>query len=134
MKEGAGVYHYTDGSYYEGFFHNDHKMTTGKLHLLDGTVEEQINNEKIDGSKFISEQINAKTEFVEETKEGNIAQLTNSENVKQIITESMDEKIQFSEFKSDIKTLEIGLETLSLIDQIEMMSSLNAGLLKKDCI
>ena len=46
----------------------------------------------------------------------------------------MDEKIQFSEFKSDIKTLEIGLETLSLIDQIEMMSSLNAGLLKKDCI
>ena len=109
-------------------------MTTGKLHLLDGTVEEQINNEKIDGSKFISEQINAKTEFVEETKEGNIAQLTNSENVKQIITESMDEKIQFSEFKSDIKTLEIGLETLSLIDQIEMMSSLNAGLLKKDCI
>lgn len=110
-------------------------MTVGKLHMPDGTVQEQINNEKMDGSKFISEQINAKTEkFVEETKENNIEQLTNSENVKPITTESLDEKIQFSEFKSDIKTLEIGLETLSLIDQIEMMSSLNAGLLKKDCI
>lgn len=55
-----------------------------------------------------------------------------AENDKKGI-ESIDEKVQFSEFKSDIKTLDIGLETLSLIDQIEMMNSLNSSLLNKNC-
>ncbi len=48
-------------------------------------------------------------------------------------TESVEDKMQFSEFKSDIKSLDIGLETLSLIDQIEMMTSLNSILLNKNC-
>lgn len=33
--------------------------------------------------------------------------------------------------KSEMKTLDIGLETLSLIDQIEMMNSLNSSLFNK---
>lgn len=33
--------------------------------------------------------------------------------------------------KSEVKTLDIGLETLSLIDQLEMMNSLNSALFNK---
>ena len=33
--------------------------------------------------------------------------------------------------KSEMKTLDIGLETLSLLDQIEMMNSFNSALFNK---
>lgn len=132
LKEGSGVYHYTDGSYYEGIFHNDCKEGSGKLHKPDGTIEEQFHEKSLENTKFMSEEfIKKETDIIEEIKENKPDILINSEN-KPTLTESMDDKIHFSEFKSDIKTLEIGLETLSLIDQIEMMNSLNANLLKKD--
>lgn len=59
-------------------------------------------------------------------------EIEKSKNINTI--ESIEEKMQFSEFKSDLKTLDIGLETLSLIDQIEMMNSLNSSLLNKNSI
>lgn len=42
--------------------------------------------------------------------------------------------LESSDNKSEIKTLDIGFETLSLIDQIEMMNSLNPLLLNRACI
>ena len=94
--------------------------------------EKRISLTKAEESKDIP--LSSKIE--NEIKNPDLIMETGSEPEKSknnmMTTESMDEKMQFSEFKSDLKTLDIGLETLSLIDQIEMMNSLNSSLLNKN--
>ena len=122
------------------------------MHNPDGTIEDQFHEynpeNPMESSNEISEKrisltkaeeskdIPLSSKIENEIKNPDLIMETGSEPEKSknnmMTTESMDEKMQFSEFKSDLKTLDIGLETLSLIDQIEMMNSLNSSLLNKN--
>lgn len=46
--------------------------------------------------------------------------------------ESMHSKDLLSEIKSEVRNLDAGYDTLSLIDQIEMFNSLNSSFLNKN--
>lgn len=139
-----------------GEFLNDKKHGNGKLHKSNGEIEKKNyqfdkDPERIERKSFHSlrkeEDSSPKTDYnlppeteikTMYSKGDNIKEHTPSENElekSKLFSNTgdyLDEKSHFSEFKSDIKTLDIGIETLSLIEQIEMMNSLNSSLLNKN--
>lgn len=136
--------------FFKGNFHDDKRKGIGFLHKINGEIEEIDCDIIVNQEDFIKE-VDETPQQEAHVQDSKIAYFSKTENNKELIpsgyeneieksknimntTESLEEKMQFSEFKSDLKTLDIGLETLSLIDQIEMMNSLNSSLLNKNSI